>query len=535
MKYITLLITMISALFCVNAVDIISSETHFDGTYHTTYNLGDYNSGSIYLKIKLDDLNQDYNIFGKANAAFRAQYSSSMDTIYFQVNGEGTTNSWAGSGYNWLEYREVLLTWTPTTKRIYIDGVLAQEFTGSYSFPTAGDLFIGHNSVNTNERLKGTIEVLNITGEEIVLDNGDSNPETPEPSPELPEGKIHTIGVVTDLHNTIYSKSIAEVDASTRMDMFYDEMAQNGAILGISVGDNINERTNYDEQILQMQSFTDLWQKPIPLWSVVGNHDVNTLTQPEVTKSEMLSIWSDFFGDNDYYYKDHDGIRYMFLNSMYGSDGSFGYHNGQGGYIHQDQLTWIEETLSEAQSNGYYVIMSTHLLLDEQINGIMNRQEVLDIMANYQDTIIAVFQGDTHENNYNLINGVHYITFYSPVLHSYNPENYALIDVYADRLEVDGFGSVPDRVLSLNDLQKSNFGTIDVVEPPVEEPPVVEPPVTEEQEQIIYIYNITNVTNIYQNSEFEKMEEISSEYNITTLSDAVGHFLAGLYMMIKLF
>ena len=145
------------------------------------------------------------------------------------------------------------------------------------------------------------------------------------------------------------------------MNMYYNQALTDGATYLINLGDNVYEVTDHDQQIEQLEFFELMWSNfSLPSWSTVGNHDVNTLTQPEVTKQELLTAWNGSLNGNDYYYVDYNNVRHVFLNSMYGSDGSFGYHNGVGGHIHPDQLAWLNETVIEASNLGYYVIVQTH-------------------------------------------------------------------------------------------------------------------------------------------------------------------------------
>ena len=49
-------------------------------------------------------------------------------------------------------------TWDGTNKKIYVNGVENASASTTNSAPATGDLYLGHNSANTNERLAGNLD-----------------------------------------------------------------------------------------------------------------------------------------------------------------------------------------------------------------------------------------------------------------------------------------------------------------------------------------------------------------------------------------
>ena len=117
-------------------------------------------TGTISLWLKMHDETLDYNIFAKDSANFRAQYSNSNDDVYFKVNGE--TNIYTDVNVDWTQWHFLVFTWDGETKRIYVDGSEAMNASTTNSSPTSGDLYLGHNSVDTNEILYGTMDEVGI-------------------------------------------------------------------------------------------------------------------------------------------------------------------------------------------------------------------------------------------------------------------------------------------------------------------------------------------------------------------------------------
>lgn len=103
-----------------------------------------------------------YNLFAKNAAAFRSQFVSGGGGQYFFVNSEANFYSYMNTGSGGITM--YTYTWNSTHKTFSINGTqLNTTTTGApFTSPAAGSLYIGHNSVNTNERLAGLIDELTI-------------------------------------------------------------------------------------------------------------------------------------------------------------------------------------------------------------------------------------------------------------------------------------------------------------------------------------------------------------------------------------
>lgn len=137
----------------------INDSGYWDGTDNAQSPAAATNSlttGSVAFWVKLDDETTSYNLFGKNGAAFRAQWVTSADDFYFQVNGEGSL--YTTLNLDWTQWHHIVLTWDGSNKYIYVDGAHNINGTAAVSTPSTGNLYLGHNSVNTNERLKGSLD-----------------------------------------------------------------------------------------------------------------------------------------------------------------------------------------------------------------------------------------------------------------------------------------------------------------------------------------------------------------------------------------
>ena len=77
---------------------------------------------------------------------------------------------------------------------------------------------------------------------------------------------------------------------------------------------------------------------------------------------------------------------------------------------------------------------------------LWNDAAVMAVLERYPG-VKACFNGHDHDGNYGHRNGIHYLNF-KGIVDTPDKNTYAIVDVYADRLEVQGFGREEDRVLT---------------------------------------------------------------------------------------
>ncbi len=206
-----------------NGVSIVDDTFRFDGSSDymkipstTTDNL---NAGTLCIDFKFDDEAVGYNIFGKDSANFRSQFSSSFDDSYFQVKGEGSMYS--DEDLDWTTTQLTCFWWNGVSKKMYISGSEVVTSFTSVNSPSSGDLFFGHNSVNTNELLKGNIASISfwdraLTQTELTdLNTANGNPLTPPPPTNVYTERAFTDYQLNDVsfvtQNTYYEILTASV------------------------------------------------------------------------------------------------------------------------------------------------------------------------------------------------------------------------------------------------------------------------------------------------------------------------------------
>jgi manganese-dependent ADP-ribose/CDP-alcohol diphosphatase len=124
------------------------------------------------------------------------------------------------------------------------------------------------------------------------------------------------------------------------------------------------------------------------------------------------------------------------------------------GAVDAQQLTWLQATLAKAQDAEENVVIFSHIPIHPRscpANCLLwNYKEVLAIVLDYAACVRAVFAGHVHGDGYAREKGVHFLVC-DAVLEC-DPESgetaHATVDVYEDRLVVNGYGKIPSRVLA---------------------------------------------------------------------------------------
>ena len=140
---------------------------------------------------------------------------------------------------------------------------------------------------------------------------------------------------------------------------------------------------------------------------VLGNHCVDTLT-----KQEFLDAVEQ---PNSYHSFDQGGYHFVALDCCYRSDHqpyqrkNFIWTDTN---IPPEELEWLKSDLKEAAKP---TIVFTHQRLDVSTDhGVKNCVEVRKILED-SGNVLAVFQGHSHKNELNQIQGIHYCTLQAMV------------------------------------------------------------------------------------------------------------------------
>ncbi len=116
------------------------------------------------------------------------------------------------------------------------------------------------------------------------------------------------------------------------------------------------------------------------------------------------------------------------------------------GGMSQEQLDWLENTLTDAESKGQKaVLFSHHPVWPLNHATLWNYQDVIDILEAH-DNVVAYMNGHNHVGNYAIKNDIHYVTFQGMLL-TPDENSFSVVEVFRDRLEVNGYGRQDDFTL----------------------------------------------------------------------------------------
>ena len=213
------------------------------------------------------------------------------------------------------------------------------------------------------------------------------------------------IGVFTDAH---YAEGLTTCNTRTcwqslqKVEKVFSVLSDADAF--VQLGDLINisgDRETDQRNIRAMQELLNGCGKPC--FSVLGNHDT------EAARKEVFLPGR----EKGYYYADMDGVRLVFLDGCFTSDG-VSYEDAEWDWtdslIPEEELDWLRRALTEASGR---IVVFCHQNLDARENDphvVKNADEVRRILEE-SGRVSAVLQGHCHSGCRNVQNGVLYHTF----------------------------------------------------------------------------------------------------------------------------
>jgi 3',5'-cyclic AMP phosphodiesterase CpdA len=258
------------------------------------------------------------------------------------------------------------------------------------------------------------------------------------------------LGVVTDVHaHDTNSPGEDKVMANyaERLTAFVDAMNGAGVDAIAQLGDLVNGAIVYGAEIgdvgriggILAQAGQLLDRFDGPLYHVPGNHDFYNLSLDEYLDTLNL--------DKAEYSFDLGAFHFVVLDAEHNPDGTH-YDNVYmrvKGAIPPEDLDWLRGDLA---ATNLPTIVLIHQPLDadyEDLAGgppVDNHLEVRDVLS-ASGKVVAVFQGHDHENRYQEIDGIHYVTFAAMVDHlEPSPPTWAVVtlDSEARTIVIEGEG-----------------------------------------------------------------------------------------------
>eukprot|EP00058_Branchiostoma_floridae_P021558 XP_002607048.1 hypothetical protein BRAFLDRAFT_68177 [Branchiostoma floridae] len=227
----------------------------------------------------------------------------------------------------------------------------------------------------------------------------------------------------------------------------------------------------------EFYNFSRTYLVKSPLFT--GTQDIANNVE-EVVKKEADAVYYDFSPYNGYrfvildnydismcgigrekdspqYKKAEEILRQMNKNEELNSpDGLFGvdrrfvlFNGGMG----EEQLQWLRETLEVARQRGEKVVISGHVPVHPNSCYVMcllwNYQDVLNILQDFSDVVLAYFSGHDHGGGYHYDSGneIHHVTLPGVIEVPPGSNAFGTVDVFSDRLVMHGVGQLESRVM----------------------------------------------------------------------------------------
>jgi manganese-dependent ADP-ribose/CDP-alcohol diphosphatase len=148
------------------------------------------------------------------------------------------------------------------------------------------------------------------------------------------------------------------------------------------------------------------------------------------------------------------------MNSPEGLQGTQRRFVGFNGAVGQRQLSWLKGTLEAARRENQHVVILSHNPIFPDASSavclIWNYDEVLDMLREYSDVVVASFSGHAHKGGYSRDpeSGIHFRVF-EAALENRPEKTYAMVDVHDDRLVVRGFGNCESATYDFSHCKKT--------------------------------------------------------------------------------
>ena len=170
----------------------------------------------------------------------------------------------------------------------------------------------------------------------------------------------------------------------------------------INGGDNSSGESDVNDQIEWLYKSTGDLSGFYNLYSVVGNHDDNSVGSGTIIPAEQIKRLmlppadAVTYGAGNYYYKDINDTRFFFLDDQEGEQDT-------------TQIEWVRDNMSDSM-NHFVFVMHMIYITESATNPCPFFQDLLSLFnsipAALKDKIVAVFAGHQHHDHVYEFSGV---------------------------------------------------------------------------------------------------------------------------------
>jgi predicted phosphodiesterase len=224
------------------------------------------------------------------------------------------------------------------------------------------------------------------------------------PSNTLKNFQPIKFGIIADIHYGVLS------DVEERLERFLKQIETEKPDFVISLGDFANPSPKNEKFAKNYKN------AKCPTYHILGNHELDTVAKKEAI--DFLKMPA------AYYSFDVAGYHFVVLDPNYiFSDGKFidyekaNYFkmSGKCEYINEEQCEWLAADLKATKSPTF---LFSHQSFLHNHFFIRNREKVMKILEQENERagftkIIGHFNGHIHDNEFRIINGIHYFSINS--------------------------------------------------------------------------------------------------------------------------
>ncbi|MCC9606051.1 metallophosphoesterase [Blastopirellula sp. JC732] len=249
------------------------------------------------------------------------------------------------------------------------------------------------------------------------------------------------VGLITDLHHAdkppagtrYYRETLGKLMEAS------DKLSAAKLDMMVELGDLIDAASDVETELGYLKTVNDEFQKICgDRHYVLGNHCVDTLT-----KAEFLGAVGK---EESYYSFDRGNWHFVVLDSCFTSEGK---HYQRKNFVWTDanvpqkELKWLADDLA---ANDKPTVVFAHQRLDNAGSHMVRNAADVRTILELSKNVKAVFQGHSHKNDYQQLDGIHYCTLVAMVEGSGAEHNgYSLLELLSDgSLRLEGFRNQDD-------------------------------------------------------------------------------------------
>lgn len=283
-----------------------------------------------------------------------------------------------------------------------------------------------------------------------------SNDKSIVPKEPLPH---FSFGVIADVQYCDQeSRGVRHYRASlAKLEECVEDLNTRDLAFTIHLGDFIDKGVESFKKALPLYERLEM-----PAYHVLGNHDFDV---PADRKGDVCRI----LGLEERYYDFHvQGWRFIVLDgndvSLYARPEDSGKHReaaamlkglkdkkaafaqAWNGGVGSEQMAWLENALKEAEDEGDRVVVFCHFpVYPDNAHNLWNSEEVVRLLESFS-CVKAYINGHNHAGNYGKLENIHYVTL-PGMVDTPDTNAYGWVDVFEDRLELNGRGRTTSRTL----------------------------------------------------------------------------------------